>query len=262
MDATTERPSPAELIDLSGAVVAVTGAGGGLGSGIARRFAAAGARVVLHYRSSVDAIAALVAQLDVPVAVVHADLTEPAGAHRVVEAAADQFGRLDVLVNNAGIQPVTAFEEMTAQQWREMIDTDLTAVHLATQAAARHMTSRGGGGSIIHIASIEGVNPAGGHGHYATAKAGVIMHARAAALELGRHRIRVNTVSPGLIHRPGIETDWPDGVERWRAAAPLTRLGTADDIGDACVFLASPLADWITGANLVVDGGMTARPTW
>jgi 3-oxoacyl-[acyl-carrier protein] reductase len=88
------------------------------------------------------------------------------------------------------------------------------------------------------------------------------MHARAAALEYGPAGIRVNTVSPGLIDRDGLEADWPDGVSRWHAAAPLGRLGRTSDIGDACVFLASSLAGWITGHDLVVDGGMSARPGW
>jgi 3-oxoacyl-[acyl-carrier protein] reductase len=88
------------------------------------------------------------------------------------------------------------------------------------------------------------------------------MHARAAAIEYGPLGIRVNTVSPGLIARPGLEEDWPEGVGRWLAAAPLGRLGTGMDVANACLFLASPIASWITGHNLVVDGGMSAHPAW
>jgi 3-oxoacyl-[acyl-carrier protein] reductase len=88
------------------------------------------------------------------------------------------------------------------------------------------------------------------------------MHARAAALEYGPHGIRVNAVSPGLIDRPGLAANWPEGVKRWQKAAPLTRLGTPTDVANACVFLASPLAAWITGHNLVVDGGVSSHPTW
>lgn len=118
------------------------------------------------------------------------------------------------------------------------------------------------GGSIVHIASIEGSRPAVGHAHYSASKAGLIMFARSAALEYGARGIRVNTVSPGLIDRPGLDRDWPEGVARWHAAAPLRRLGCPEDIGDACVFLASPSASWITGHDLVVDGGVSAHPTW
>ena len=88
------------------------------------------------------------------------------------------------------------------------------------------------------------------------------MHAKAAALAWGPHGIRVNSVSPGLIDRPGLADDWPEGVERWMAAVPLGRLGTPEDIGDACVFLCSDLARWITGTDLVVDGGILTNPTW
>ena len=94
------------------------------------------------------------------------------------------------------------------------------------------------------------------------AKAGVVMHARAAASAYGRHGIRVNALSPGLIDRPGLAGQWPEGVARWQAAAPLRRLGSPSDVGDACVFLCSDLSRWITGIDLVVDGGVLTRPTW
>ncbi len=243
--------TPAELVDLSDRVVVVTGAGGGIGGGIVARMKAAGATVVAHTRASA------VTNADT---MVTADLTDPDGPDRVVDTAISRHGRIDALVNNAGIQPATPFAEITDGEWSEMIDTNLTAVHRMTQAVVAAIT--GGGGSIVHIASIEGSQPAAWHGHYATSKAAVIMHARAAALEYGPLGIRVNTVSPGLISRPGIEEQWPEGVARWQAAAPLGRLGTPEDIGDACVFLCSGLARWITGVNLVVDGGVLTHPTW
>ena len=104
------------------------------------------------------------------------------------------------------------------------------------------------------------MQPAAGHSHYGAAKAAVVAHTRAAALELGPLGIRVNAVAPGLIARPGIAEQWPDGVARWEAACPLGRLGEPDDVADACLFLASDAARWITGAVLVVDGG-DARPS-
>jgi 3-oxoacyl-[acyl-carrier protein] reductase len=227
------------VIDLSGRVVLVTGTGGPIGAGIATRFADAGALVVRHG------------------GVEDGDLRT--SAKRVVDDAFARHGRLDAVVNNAGVQPVEPLPDMTSAQWQFVVDTNLTAPFAITQAAVAHLPA---GGSITHIASIEGTQPAPGHAHYAVSKAGLIMHARAAALEYGPRGIRVNTVSPGLIARPGIEESWPDGVARWREAAPLTRLGTPEDVGDACVFLASDLARWITGHDLVVDGGVTARPTW
>ena len=225
------------MIDLSGKVVLVTGAGGGLGAGIAARFSAAGALVVRH-RGLADG-----------------DLRP--SAEQVVSRAFAEHGRLDAVVNNAGVQPVEPLPDMTVEQWQSVLDVNLTGPFAVTQAAVRFSVS-----SITHIASIEGSHPAVGHAHYAASKAALIMHARAAALEYGPRGIRVNTVSPGLIARPGISEQWPEGVARWEAAAPLVRLGTPEDIGNACVFLASDLASWITGHDLVVDGGVTARPTW
>lgn len=227
------------MIDLSGKVVLVTGTDGPIGSGIAERFLDAGASVVRH-RGREDG-----------------DLRT--AAQRVVDDAVTRHGRLDAVVNNAGIQPVEPLPDMTAAQWQSVMDTNLMAPFAVTQAAVRHLPP---GGSVTHIASIEGRHPAPGHAHYAASKAGLIMHARAAALEYGPRGVRVNTVSPGLIARQGIEEQWPEGVARWQAAAPLGRLGTPSDVGDACVFLASDMARWITGHDLVVDGGVTARPTW
>jgi len=242
--------SPSELLDLTGKVILVTGAGGGIGGGIAHRLREAGATVVAHTRSS-----------PVPGSheTIHADLTTLDGPASAVARVMSAHGRIDGLVNNAGIQPIAPFAELSDEDWLEMIDTNLTAVHRMTQATAAAMTGRG---SIVHIASIEGRHPTPVHGHYATAKAGVIMHARAAALAYGRRGIRVNSVSPGLIDRPGLQDDWPEGVERWRVAAPLVRLGTPEDIGDACVFLCSDLSRWVTGVDLVVDGGVLTNPTW
>ena len=256
----TPLPSPATMIDLTGLVVAVTGAGGGIGQGIARRFSQAGASVVAHTRTT--ALGPLLRSLPGPAAEVFADLRDPEGPSRVVEAAVASFGKLDAVVNNAGVFWGASLAEMEDDEWQLMLDTNLTAVHRLTQAAAAHLISRGAEGSVVHIASVEGSQPAAFHGHYSVAKAAVIMHARAAAGEFGAHGIRVNSVSPGLIHRPGIEEQWPEGVTRWTAAAPLTRLGTPEDVADACLFLVSPLARWITGVNLVVDGGVLTRSTW
>ncbi len=255
-----DLPAPTEMIDLTGQVVVITGAGGNIGSGIVRRMVDAGATVVAHTRSS--SVSHLHDRSGQPLAAVVADLTTSDGPRLLVDAVLRDFGRFHALVNNAGIQPVTPLEDLTDDQWSEMIDTNLTAVHRLTQAAAAAMITRGEGGSIIHISSIEGINPAPGHGHYSVSKAGLIMHSRAAASAYGSAGIRVNTVSPGLIARPGIASAWPEGVRRWKEACPMKRLGTPEDIGDVCVFLCSGLARWVTGTNLVVDGGVLSGPTW
>ncbi|SHG70029.1 SDR family NAD(P)-dependent oxidoreductase [Streptoalloteichus hindustanus] len=253
------------LPDLTGTVALVTGAGGNIGAGIARRFAAAGATVVAHYWSSADRARAVATDIRAEGGQAtweQADLRDPVEADRLLAAVVAAFGRVDVLVNNAGVQPVEPLPDMDFDQWREVIGANAHSAFLATRAAARHMIEQGDGGAVVSIASIEATRPAVGHAHYSAAKAAVRMHARAAAVEYGPHGIRVNTVSPGLVVREGIERDWPEGVERWHRAAPLTRMGTPEDVGNACVFLASPLASWITGHDLVVDGGVSAGPTW
>ena len=244
-------------IDMDGRVVVVTGATGGIGQGIVRRFADAGAAVVVHYRSDADGAQHLADE--VGGSAIGADLATPEGPATLLRAVIERYERIDVLVNNAATQASAHLATMSDDEWATTIGTNVTAVHRLTRAAAAAMDD---GGSIIHIASIEGSQPAPGHGHYAVSKAAVIMHAKAAALEWGDRGIRVNAVSPGLIDRPGLADDWPDGVARWHAAAPLERLGTPADVGAACVFLASDLAAWITGINLVVDGGVSAGPTW
>lgn len=266
------------LPDLTGQRVLITGASGGIGGGIARRFAAAGARLALHYRgtsqASIDAAFGLVEELrehGTEAVAVRGDLSQPGAADALIADAVRALGGLDGLINNAGIQPLAALADTSRAAWDEVLDTNLGAVFEVSRAAAFAMGEGAGEGAgddaardrwITHIASIEASRPAPAHAHYAVAKAGLVMHARAAALELGSSGIRVNTVSPGLVARPGLAEAWPEGVTSWEAHAPLGRLATSTDIGNACVLLASSAASFITGQDLAVDGGMLATPGW
>ncbi|WP_405519005.1 SDR family NAD(P)-dependent oxidoreductase [Streptomyces canus] len=247
---------------LEGQVALVTGASGGIGRGIALRFAEEGAAVALHCRTAVAEareVASRIEDSGARAVVLEADLRDEDECHRLVREAAAWGGALTALVNNAGVQPIQPLPGMTAADWRAVVETNLTGVFACTQAAAEVM---GPGGCVTHIASIEARHPAPGHAHYSASKAALVMHARSAALEYGPRGIRVNTVSPGLVDRAGLAEAWPEGVERWVRKAPLGRLGRPEDVADACVFLASPLASWVTGHDLVVDGGVSARPTW
>lgn len=254
--------SPHTLLDFTGKVAIVTGSGGGLGAGIALRFAEAGAAVVVNYRFNAAGAQAVVAQIEAGggrAIAIRADVTQKAEVEALIGQTVEAFDRLDVLINNAGLYPLANLIEMSEAEWDEVINSNLRSTFLCTQAAAKQMMAQGGGGAIINIASIEAENPAPMHSHYNAAKGGVVMHTAAAANELGLYGIRVNSVSPGLIWREGIEQGWPDGVERFLKAAPLGRLGMPDDVADACLFLASPAARWITGANLRVDGGVMTK---
>ena len=252
-------PPVKTLLDFSNTVAVVTGSGSGLGQSLARRFAEAGANVVVHYRSSAEGARAVVkhiAGLGGQAIAVQGDLAREADAARLVRQTVEAFGRVDVLINNAGLYPRASVLEMTPAQWDKVVDANLRSVFLCTQAAARQMIAQGGGGAIVNITSIEAENPAPDHSHYDAAKGGVLMYTRASAYELAAHGIRVNAVAPGLIWREGIEQAWPEGVARWQKTAPLRRLGLPEDVADACLFLASPASRWITGASLTVDGGV------
>lgn len=258
-------PAVSRLLDLKGKVALVTGASGGIGRVIAQRLSEAGAKVAVHYHSNAERANATLELLTVTGAeamAVGADVSNETACAVMFERITERLGPVDIVINNAADQGVQGLGDMALSAWREMMATNLDGVFLTTRIAAQAMIARGAGGAIVNIASIEGHGPAAGHGHYATSKAGQLMFTRAAALEYGRHGIRVNSVSPGLIDRPGLAADWPAGVARWTAAAPLERLGQPEDVADAVLFLASPAARWITGADLLVDGGVSTHPTW
>lgn len=258
-------PDLDSLLDFQGRVVMVTGGSGGLGQGIAQRFAQAGAQVVVQYHANRDDALAVVRRIEAAggqALALLADLTQEGPVSSLVEQAVARYGRVDTLINNAGIYPQAPLVDMPLAQWDAVINANLRSAFLCTQAVARQMIRQGEGGAIVNITSIEAENPAPQHSHYSASKAGVFMMTRAAAAELGRFNIRVNAVAPGLIWREGLEQSWAEGVARYLAAAPLGRLGRPEDVADACLFLASAGARWITGAGLTVDGGVMTNQVY
>ena len=245
-----------ELLDLSGEAVLVTGASGNIGAAIATRLAEAGASIVAHYNNNEAAAAELVERLGQG-EIVQADLRNETAVDSMFSST-----QPTMLVHNAATQPVAALGDMSYADWREVMAANLDSAFLLTQRAARAWIEAGRAGAIVHIGSIEGLDPAAGHGHYATSKAGLLMLTRAAALEFGSSGIRVNCVAPGLIDREGLARDWPDGVGRWHDRVPLGRIGSPIDVADAVLFLLSPAARWISGTHLIVDGGMSAQSKW
>jgi NAD(P)-dependent dehydrogenase (short-subunit alcohol dehydrogenase family) len=233
------------MTDLEGRTALVTGATGNIGEAIARVLAAAGAHVVVHTARRPERAATLAAELGG--SWVAGDIERDAAA---IVASADD---LHVLVNNAAVQPPDATDPA------EIMRVNVLGTQAMTAAAASVMRS---GGAICTIASIDGITPAVGAPAYAASKAAVLTAMRASAVELGPRGVRVNTVCPGLVHRDGIEDAWPDGVARWQAACPLGSLVRPDDVAHAVRFLVSDAARAITGAVLVVDGGMLATSAW
>lgn len=254
----------ARLLDLRGRAAIVTGAGAGIGAAIAARLAEAGAAVMVHYHANADGAAAVadaVAKRGGRALHHGGDLTTPDTARRLVAATIAHFGSADILVNNAGIYPLGTIADMDLDAWNAVVSANLTTTHLMTQAFATAVDADRGA-AIVNIASIEATNVAPMHSPYVASKAGVVMYTKAAAREFGPRHIRVNAVSPGLIWKEGLDEGWPDGVTRYRRAAPLGRLGEAVDVADAVLFLASDAARWITGADLVVDGGVLTNTAY
>jgi NAD(P)-dependent dehydrogenase (short-subunit alcohol dehydrogenase family) len=255
-------PAVSSLLDFTGKVALVTGAGDGIGRVIARRFAEAGARVAVHYKESREGAEALVRELgDGSARAYGADLTRAGEAERLVEAVASGLGSLDALVNNAGSYPLCELMAIKPGEWDDVLASNLRSALVCLQAAGRRMAARGAG-AIVNVTSIQAFRPAPALAHYSAAKAGLEMLTRSAALELGPSGVRVNAVAPGLVWRDGLETAWPEGVARFSRASPLGRVGRPEEVADACLFLASPAARFVTGTTLVVDGGVLAGPAF
>lgn len=256
--------------ELNGTVAIVTGAGSGLGRGSAFALALAGATVVVNdvdaggARETVERIQSAGGQASLEVA----DVAVLADVERLVAVAEQRHGQLDVMHANAGVEHYEALETTSEFDLDRLLDIDLKGALLCAKAAIPALR-RTGGGSIIFTASVQATHSDPGCVSYAAAKAGLIAAARTLAREVGPDGIRVNAISPGTIETPMLlrdlehfeTTEKAEFLQRVRAANTLGRVGTPSEIGDAVVFLASARASYITGTNLVVDGGYTAVKT-
>ncbi len=239
-----------ETLDFTGSVVVVTGGRRGVGKGIAARFAASGATVVVCGRSDPAS--------DLPAGAEWAacDVRDPEQVERLVAGVVERHGRLDVVVNNAGGSPPADSATASARFSEAVVRLNLLGALAVSQSANRVMQAQDTGGCIVNIASVSGLRASPGTVAYAAAKAGVLAMTEALAVEWAP-KVRVNAVTPGLIRTEQAHLFFGDeeGIARVERTIPLGRLGTPEDIGDACVFLASPLARYVSGANLVVHGG-------
>ncbi|MFC7198743.1 SDR family NAD(P)-dependent oxidoreductase [Halospeciosus flavus] len=264
--------------ELDGKTAVVTGSSSGIGKHLAERFAAEGANVVTNSRSKerAEATAETIREDGNTAVAVEADVSEKAGAERLVERAVAEFGSLDVMVNNAGISHISSALEMPEDEWRRVIDVNLTGVFFGAQAAGNAMVEQGGGGQIINVSSIFGSIGVQGRAPYNASKGGVNNLTRCLAVELAEHDVHVNALAPGFIKtaldeqtREEKEEEDEDAGERepWprygyedediENRTPLGRFGSVDEMGNCAVFLAGG-GHYVTGEVLHADGGWLA----
>ena len=241
--------SEGSFASLDGKVALVTGGSRGIGRAIALELGRAGAKVVLSYRTGREEAEEVASEIGGRA--VEADVSDAASAKALVEEAGD----LDVLVNNAGVTRDGVLARMSDDDWREVIDTNLSSVFYTCRAAARPMMKKRGG-SIVNISSIVGVHGNFGQTNYAASKAGIIGFTKSLARELGSRNVRANVVAPGYVRSRLTDVLPEEATKAMLDATPLGRLGDAEDVAGAVRFLCADEARFVTGAVLLVDGGL------
>lgn len=241
-------------------VAVITGGARGIGKQIALTFASEGADIVIGDIIEMEAAAQDIKDLGRAVITVKTDVTHKEAVRNLIDSAIDKFNKVDILVNNAGIVRHAPLLEMAEEEWNAVIDVNLKGVFLCTQAVAKHMVERQYG-KIINIASIAGLNAVYVSANYCVSKAGVIQLTKVCARELGPYGINVNAIAPGVVITDMTYTRTPAEAERFieerRNLAVLGRIGTAQDMANLALFLASDQSSFITGQVIAADGGRT-----
>lgn len=257
---------------LAGQRAIVTGGNSGIGAAVAEGLANAGAKVMINYVAQSEMAESLAERIRINngiASIFQADVSQEDQVQAMFQACCKEWGSVDILVNNAGLQQDAALVDMTLAQWEKVISVNLTGQFLCARAAAREFLRRGlvpeiskAVGKIICMSSVHDVIPWAGHVNYAASKGGVNMLMKTLAQELARHKIRVNSISPGAIKTPiNLEArDTPEEVIDLLKLIPYGRVGEPEDIAKAAVWLASDESDYVTGTALYVDGGMTLYP--
>jgi glucose 1-dehydrogenase len=250
----------------------VTGASSGIGEACAIALGAAGASVVVNYVSSpedAEPVVAVIRQNGGEAVAIKADVSRENEVQTMFAEMIERFGTIDILINNAGLQRDSAFQEMTLDQWNTVISVNLTGQFLCAREAVREFLRRGvvpsvsaAAGKIICMSSVHEVIPWGGHVNYAASKGGIMQLMKSMAQELAPKKIRVNSIAPGAIKTPINRAAWetPEAEAKLLNLIPEGRVGVPEDIARAAVWLASDASDYVIGITLFVDGGMTLYP--
>ena len=259
---------------LQNQIAIITGASSGIGAGVSKTLAIAGATVIINHpvAATKDAAEAVLAEIKTAGGngiTYQCDVSKEDEVKKMFADVVSQFGTVDILINNAGLQRDSSFHDMTLDQWNFVIGVNLTGQFLCAREAIREFLRRGivpekskAAGKIICMSSVHEVIPWGGHANYAASKGGIMLMMKSIAQEYAGKKIRINSICPGAIQTPINKQAWdtPEALQSLLTLIPYQRIGQPEDIGNAAVWLASDDSDYVTGISLFVDGGMTLYP--